>query len=210
MLSAKEVMQVSPIIPVLAIEDASKVLGIAKALQEGGVNIMEITLRTDAAYEAIEIVAKELPSMCVGAGTVVSLKQYKEVKKRGAQFIISPGVNASLLEYSKDSGITYIPGVSSASEIMLAMEYGLYDLKLFPANIVGGTKALKAFSGPFSQVNFCPTGGVSLENLCKYIGLANVICVGGTWFCTKELIDKGDYKTITSLCKEALEVINEA
>jgi len=210
MLSAKEVMQVSPIIPVLAIEDASKVLDIAKALQEGGVNIMEITLRTDAAYEAIAVVAKELPSMCVGAGTVVNLKQYKEVKKQGAQFIISPGVNESLLEYSKNSGITYIPGVSTASEIMLALEYGLYDLKLFPANIVGGVKALKAFSGPFSQVNFCPTGGVSLENLTEYIGLDNVACVGGTWFCAKELIDKGDYKTITALCKEALEVINEA
>jgi len=209
MLSAKEVMKVSPIIPVLAIEDASKVLDIAKALQEGGVNIMEITLRTDAAYEAIETVAKELPSMCVGAGTVVSVKQYKEVKKRGAQFIISPGVNERLLEYSKDSAIAYIPGVASASDIMLAMEFGLHELKLFPANIVGGSKAIKAFGGPFSGISFCPTGGVNLENLREYIQLDNVICVGGTWFCAKELIDNEDYKRITALCKEAIEVINE-
>jgi len=201
-------MKISPIIPVLAIEDASKVLDIAKALLAGGVNIMEITLRTKAAFEAIEIVSKKLPEMCVGAGTVVNLEQFKEVKKRGAKFIISPGLNETLLDYAQDSSIAYIPGVSSASEIMLAMEYGYFDLKLFPANVVGGVQALKAFGAPFSQVSFCPTGGVNLDNLREFTSLDNVACVGGTWFCSKALIDAGDYEAITRLSKEAIEVID--
>jgi len=204
MLSAKEVMQISPIIPVLAIKDASKAVDIALALQEGGINIMEITLRSEEAVEAIAKVAQGLPSMVVGAGTVVNKKQFKAVKDAGAKFIISPGSTSSLLEYSQDMGIAFIPGVASASDIMLAMEYGLDAFKLFPANIVGSQKALKSFSGPFPDISFCPTGGVRLNNMNDYLCLDNVLCVGGTWVCPSELIDANDFQGITDLCKKAI------
>ncbi len=204
MLSAKEVMKVSPIIPVLAVKEVSKAVDIALALQEGGINIMEITLRTDAAVDAIAKVADELPSMMVGAGTVVNEEQFKTVKDAGAKFVISPGITNSLLEYSQDIGIAFIPGVASASDIMLGMEYGLDAFKLFPANIVGGAAALKAFGGPFGNISFCPTGGVNPENMNQYLSLDNVLCVGGTWVCPSELIDQNDFQEISKRCKEAL------
>lgn len=210
MLSAKEVMKISPVIPVLAIKDASKAVDIALALQKGGINIMEITLRTEEAVDAIDKVAKELPTMVVGAGTVVNEKQFKAVKDAGAKFIISPGATSSLLEYSQDMGIAFIPGVASASDIMLGMEYGLDAFKLFPANIVGSQKALKAFSGPFSCISFCPTGGVELNNMNDYLSLDNVLCVGGTWVCPSELIDANDFQGITDLCKEAIISIDRS
>jgi len=200
-------MKVSPIIPVLAIKDASKAVDIALALQEGGINIMEITLRTDAAVDAIAKVAKKLPSMVVGAGTVINEKQFKAVKDAGAKFVISPGMTRSLLEYSQDIGIAFIPGVASASDIMLGMEYELDAFKLFPANIVGSVDALKAFAGPFGNVSFCPTGGVKLGNMNAYLSMNNVLCVGGTWICPSELIDRNDFQAITDLCKEALNSI---
>lgn len=207
MLSAKEIMQVSPIIPVIAIKDASKAVDIALALQEGGINIMEITLRTQEALGAIEKVVKELPSMVVGAGTVINSDQFKAVKDVGAKFVISPGMTTSLLEYSQDIGIAFIPGVATASDIMRAMEYGLDTFKLFPANIVGSIDALKAFSGPFSNASFCPTGGIELNNMNNYLSLDNVLCVGGTWICPSKLIDANDFDGITQLCKGALASI---
>lgn len=207
MLSAKEIMQVSPIIPVIAIKDASKAVDIALALQEGGINIMEITLRTQDALEAIQKVAKELPSMVVGAGTVINAEQFKAAKDAGAKFVISPGMTTSLLEYSQDIGIAFIPGVATASDIMRAMEYDLDTFKLFPANIVGSIDALKAFSGPFSNASFCPTGGIKLNNMNNYLCLDNVLCVGGTWICPPELIDANDFDGITQLCKGALASI---
>ncbi len=210
MLSAKEVMKISPVIPVLAIEDASKAVDIALALQEGGINIMEITLRTDEAIDAIAKVANELPSMVVGAGTVVNEKQFKSVKDAGAKFIISPGTTSSLLEYSQDMGIAFIPGVASASDIMLGMEYDLDAFKLFPANIVGSQEALKAFNGPFANISFCPTGGVKLNNMNDYLRLENVLCVGGTWICPSALIDANDFEGITALCKEAIKSIDRS
>ena len=207
MLSAKEIMQVSPIIPVIAIKDASKAVDIALALQEGGINIMEITLRTQEALGAIEKVVKELPSMVVGAGTVINSDQFKAVKDVGAKFVISPGMTTSLLEYSQDIGIAFIPGVATASDIMRAMEYGLDTFKLFPANIVGSIDALKAFSGPFSNASFCPTGGIELNNMNNYLSLDNVLCVGGTWICPSKLFDANDFDGITQLCKGALASI---
>ena len=208
MLNAKDVMKISPIIPVLAIEDATKAVDLAHALQEGGINIMEITLRTADALKAIENVAKEVPSMTVGAGTVVNSEQFKQAKLAGAKFVISPGMTTTLLDYAQDMDICYIPGVASASEIMLGLEFGLDAFKLFPANIVGSQDALKAFSGPFSDVSFCPTGGVNLENVNAYLSLKNVLCVGGTWICPKELLDANDFEGITQLCKSALEHVH--
>lgn len=210
MLSAKEVMTISPIIPVLSIKDASKAVEIALALQKGGINIMEITLRTEQAIDAIAKVAQQLPSMMVGAGTVINKKQFKEVKEAGAKFVISPGMTISLLDYAQGTGVAFIPGVASASDIMLGIEYKLNAFKLFPANIVGSKEALKAFRGPFSDILFCPTGGVTLNNMNDYLSLDNVLCVGGTWICPSELIDANDFQGITDLCEEAIKYIDRS
>lgn len=206
-MNAREVLTLSPIIPVITIEDEKDALPLAKALSDGGVNVMEITLRTPAGIKAIEIIAKELPNIAVGAGTVINATQYDEVCKAGAKFVISPGFTIEMLEYSTMCNVPLIPGVATPSEIMTALNYGLNTFKLFPANIVGGVGALKAFGAPFKEVKFCPTGGVNLDNLNEYLSLSNVLCVGGTWLTPVEEIKKGNFEKITQLCKEALQKI---
>lgn len=209
MLSAKDVLNTSPIIPVVMIDDASKAVNIAHALQEGGIKIMEITLRSEDALQSIANVAKECPEMLVGAGTVISKKQFEDVETAGAKFVISPGMTQDLLSFAVKQTIPFIPGVATVSDIMRGLEYGLDTFKLFPANIVGGVGALKAFSGPFSNVSFCPTGGINIENVNDYLSLKNVLCVGGTWICPSKYIENDDYSSITHLCKEALKKVQE-
>lgn len=204
-MSPREVLSVSPIIPVITIEDENDAIPLAKALSEGGINVMEITLRTPAGVKSIEKIAKELPDIVVGAGTVVNNAQYDEVYKAGAKFVISPGFSTKLLDHASKNSLPLIPGVASASEIMTAMEYGLDTFKLFPANIVGGVGALKAFAGPFTDIKFCPTGGVNLENLNEFLSLPNVLCVGGTWIVPKDDITNHNFDKITQLCKEAIQ-----
>lgn len=206
-MNAKEIMEISPIVPVIAIDDVEQALPLAKALSEGGINIMEITLRTEAALAAIEIISKEFPSMYVGAGTVCNEEDVIKSKKSGAKFVFSPGISTELIDSAKRNQITLIPGVSTATEVMLAQNNELFYCKLFPALVVGGVDILKAFQGPFSKMNFCPTGGVSLHNLNQFLSLKNVLCVGGTWIVPKDEINKGNYYKITELCKEALESI---
>lgn len=206
-MNAKEIMEISPIVPVIAIDDVEQALPLAKALSEGGINIMEITLRTEAALAAIEIISKEFPSMYVGAGTVCNEEDVIKSKKSGAKFVFSPGISTELIDSAKKNQITLIPGVSTATEVMLAQNNELFYCKLFPALVVGGVDILKAFQGPFSKMNFCPTGGVSLHNLNQFLSLKNVLCVGGTWIVPKDEINKGNYYKITELCKEALESI---
>jgi 2-dehydro-3-deoxyphosphogluconate aldolase/(4S)-4-hydroxy-2-oxoglutarate aldolase len=206
-MNAKELMEISPIIPVIAIDDVKDALPLAKALREGGINIMEITLRTDAALEAINIISKELPDMHVGAGTVCNDDDVIKAKKAGAKFVFSPGISNDLITSTKENDILFIPGIATASEVMLAQNNALYYCKLFPALLAGGIDILKAFQGPFSKMNFCPTGGVSLTNLNQFLSLRNVICVGGTWIVPKDEINKGNYNKITQLCQEALKSI---
>lgn len=206
-MNAQEVMEISPIVPVIAIDDEKDALPLAKALQEGGVNIMEITLRTQAGLKAIEIISKELPSMNVGAGTVCNEKELIQAKNAGAKFIFSPGISIELIEASKKHNITLIPGVSTASEVMLAQNNEIFYCKLFPATLSGGVEILKAFSGPFSKMRFCPTGGVNLNNLNDFLMLKNVLCVGGTWFVPKNEILNGEFDKITLLCKQAFASI---
>jgi len=206
-MNAKEIMEISPIVPVIAIDDVEQALPLAKALSEGGINIMEITLRTEAALASIEIISKEFPSMYVGAGTVCNEEDVIKSKKSGAKFVFSPGISTELIDSAKKNQITLIPGVSTATEVMLAQNNELFYCKLFPALVVGGVDILKAFQGPFSKINFCPTGGVSLHNLNQFLSLKNVLCVGGTWIVPKDEINKGNYYKITELCKEALESI---
>jgi len=206
-MNAKELMGISPIVPVIAIDNIEDALPLAKALSAGGINIMEITLRTAAGLKAIEIISKEFPSMNVGAGTVCNEDDLIKSKNAGAQFVFSPGISQELIVAAKENNITLIPGVSIASEVMMAQNNRLFYCKLFPAVLSGGVAILKAFQGPFSKMSFCPTGGVSLENCKEFLSLENVLCVGGTWIVPKDAIQKGDFELITKLSLEALENI---
>ena len=207
-ISSKEVLSISPIVPVIAIDNIEDALPLAIALHNGGINIMEITLRTKAALEAIEIIAKELPLMNVGAGTVCNNSDLVKAKKAGAKFVFSPGISEELIKSANENEMVLIPGVSTASEVMMALNNNLNYCKLFPAVLSGGVEILKAFSGPFSSMRFCPTGGVSLKNMNDFLNLENVLCIGGTWIVPKEAIKENDFIKITNLCKEALKNIN--
>ena len=202
-----DVMSVSPIVPVIAIENEKDALPLARALSEGGVNVMEITLRTEVGLKAVEIISREMPEMNVGTGTVCNEEDLIASKNAGAKFVFSPGISQELIDASKKHNITLIPGVATSSEVMLAQNNGIHYCKLFPATLAGGVDILKAFSGPYSKMNFCPTGGVNLNNLNDFLELKNVLCVGGTWFVPKDAIANNDFGKITTLCKEAINSI---
>ncbi|WQS04668.1 bifunctional 4-hydroxy-2-oxoglutarate aldolase/2-dehydro-3-deoxy-phosphogluconate aldolase [Helicobacter pylori] len=199
-----EVLQISPIVPVVVIEDIKDAVPLAQSLVEGGIQIIEITLRSSCALEAIELIAKNVPKMRVGAGTILNPTQLEQAQNRGAEFLISPGLTIKLLEHAKKKDMPLIPGVSSSSEIMQALELGYSALKFFPAEYCGGVKLLNAFNGPFKGVKFCPTGGISADNMRSYLNLDNVLCVGGSWLTPKNLIQNKEWDKITEICKRSL------
>lgn len=207
-MTAQEIMKISPLVPVIALDDVEDALRLADALLEGGIALMEITLRTKAALACIEVIAKEMPQMHVGAGTVLNASGYQQAVDHGAQFVFSPGISVELMESSIRLNTTLIPGVATASEVMLAQNNGFQHCKLFPATVAGGVEALKAFSGPFGSMFFCPTGGVNLNNLNDFLALKNVLCVGGSWIVPKEAMANKNFGRITGLCKEAFEKID--
>ncbi len=199
-----EVLQISPIVPVVVIEDIKDAVPLAQSLIEGGIPIIEVTLRSSCALEAIELIAKNVPKMRVGAGTILNPTQLEQAQNRGAEFLISPGLTIKLLEHAKKKDMPLIPGVSSSSEVMQALELGYNALKFFPAEYCGGVKLLNAFNGPFKGVKFCPTGGISADNMRSYLNLENVLCVGGSWLTPKDLIQNKEWDKITEICKRAL------
>ncbi|GAA7222415.1 bifunctional 4-hydroxy-2-oxoglutarate aldolase/2-dehydro-3-deoxy-phosphogluconate aldolase [Helicobacter pylori] len=199
-----EVLQISPIIPVVVIENIKDAVPLAQSLIEGGIQIIEVTLRSSCALEAIELIAKNVPKMRVGAGTILNPTQLEQAQNRGAEFLISPGLTIKLLEYAKKNDMPLIPGVSSSSEVMQALELGYSALKFFPAEYCGGVKLLNAFNGPFKGVKFCPTGGISADNMHSYLNLENVLCVGGSWLTPKNLIQNKEWDKITEICKRSL------
>ncbi|WP_187927380.1 bifunctional 4-hydroxy-2-oxoglutarate aldolase/2-dehydro-3-deoxy-phosphogluconate aldolase [Helicobacter pylori] len=199
-----EVLQISPIVPVVVIENIKDAVPLAQSLIEGGIPIIEVTLRSSCALEAIELIAKNVPKMHVGAGTILNLTQLEQAQNRGAEFLISPGLTIKLLEHAKKKDMPLIPGVSSSSEVMQALEWGYHALKFFPAEYCGGVKLLNAFNGPFKGVKFCPTGGISTDNMRSYLNLENVLCVGGSWLTPKDLIQNKEWDKITEICKRAL------
>lgn len=194
-----KIFEQNKIIPVVVIENADDILPLTEALISGGINIIEITLRTEAALDAIKI-AKEQTDIIVGAGTIISEENYEQVIELGVDFIVSPGLTKNLVGISQNYDTPYIPGVSTPTEIMRAKKYGCSYLKFFPAEISGGVKALKQFS-LFDGVKFCPTGGVNKENYQEYLDLPNVFAIGGTWIAPKELIDKKDWNKIADNAK---------
>ncbi|OOP83175.1 keto-deoxy-phosphogluconate aldolase [Helicobacter pylori] len=199
-----EVLQISPIVPVVVVENIKDAVPLAQSLIEGGIPIIEVTLRSSCALEAIELIAKNVPKMRVGAGTILNLTQLEQAQNRGAEFLISPGLTIKLLKHAKKKGMPLIPGVSSSSEVMQALELGYNALKFFPAEYCGGVKLLNAFNGPFKGVKFCPTGGISTDNMRSYLALENVLCVGGSWLTPKDLIQNKEWDKITEICKRAL------
>ncbi len=199
-----EVLQISPIVPVVVIENIKDAVPLAQSLIEGGIPIIEVTLRSSCALDAIELIAKNASKMRVGAGTILNLTQLEQAQNRGAEFLISPGLTIKLLEHAKKKNMPLIPGVSSSSEVMQALELGYSALKFFPAEYCGGVKLLNAFNGPFKGVKFCPTGGISIDNMRSYLNLENVLCVGGSWLTPKDLIQNKEWDKITEICKRAL------
>lgn len=192
-----------PIIPVVKINDITKAIDIIHALNEGGINIIEITLRTDNAISIINKIAKNCPNTLIGAGTVLNTSQFKLATDNGAQFIISPGLTQNLINFAdKYPNVAFIPGAISPSEIMLAIEHGLNYLKFFPAEANNGLSNLKNFAPVFPQVKFCPTGGINLQNCINYLQLPNVSSFGTSIIVTEELITTNNFTQITKLAKE--------
>lgn len=202
-LTPREILSAGAVIPVMAIDDLSTAVDLAHALVEGGIPTLEITLRTPVGVDAIRLIAKEVPNAIVGAGTVINPEQLKAVEDAGALFAISPGLHETLAKASHQSSIPLIPGVATPGEVQLALEHGIDTLKLFPAEVVGGKAMLKALFGPYPDIRFCPTGGITLESAPEYLALPNVLCVGGSWLTPKGAVQNKDWDSITRLAKEA-------
>lgn len=202
--SAEQIMTAGPVVPVIVINKLEHAVPLAKALVAGGVRVLEVTLRTECALEAIRLIAQEVPDAIIGAGTVLNPQQLAEVTAAGAQFAISPGLTEPLLAAAVEGSIPLIPGISTVSELMLGMDYGLREFKFFPAEANGGVKALQAIAGPFGQVRFCPTGGISPKNYRDYLALKSVLCIGGSWLVPNDALESGDYERITQLAREAV------
>lgn len=203
MVATSEVMALCPVIPVLTIEKASDAVPLARALVAGGLTVLEITLRTPAAIEAIALIAREVPDAVTGAGTVLNARDWERAEKAGAQFIVSPGLTDPLMEVAAGSALAFLPGVATAGELMRGLDAGLTSFKFFPAETSGGAPALKALYGPFADIRFCPTGGITAKTAPDYLALPNVVCVGGGWVAPNNAIASGDWGRITELARAA-------
>jgi 2-dehydro-3-deoxyphosphogluconate aldolase/(4S)-4-hydroxy-2-oxoglutarate aldolase len=199
----KELLSQYPIIPVVVIEQIEDAVPLAKSLVTGGLSVIEVTLRTPAAIAGIEDIIENVPGAVVGSGTVCSESQLQMSIELGCKFAVSPGATDSLLKKARDSGFNYLPGVSSASEVMRGLEYGFDTFKFFPAEAVGGTTLLKSLHGPFGDVKFCATGGIGLDNVMSYLSLANVLSVGGSWITPSKLIKEKRWSEIERLASQA-------
>lgn len=200
------IMKLAPVIPVVIIDDVADAVPLARALVQGGLKAIEITLRTPAALEAIRAVANEVEGAVAGVGTVLTPKQYKQAAKAGAQFAVSPGATRKLLDAAEDADLAPLPGIASASEAMVLIERGYRFAKFFPAEAAGGAPFLSSIASPLPQLQFCPTGGITQEIAPRYLKLPNVLCVGGSWMVKKELVAAKDWDAITKLAAEAAKL----
>jgi 2-dehydro-3-deoxyphosphogluconate aldolase/(4S)-4-hydroxy-2-oxoglutarate aldolase len=196
------------IMPVITIAREQDILPLADALAAGGLGVLEITLRSEHGLTAIRRLREERPELCVGAGTVLDRQMLAAAIEAGAQFIVTPGSTAELLQAGLESDVPMLPGTSSASDIMLGYALGYRRFKLFPAEVCGGVAALKALGGPFGGVRFCPTGGINPDNLQRYMALPNVMCVGGTWMFDSQWVKNGDWARIQQASAEALQLLD--
>ena len=192
-----------PVVPVVIVDDALSAVPLARALVAGGLSVVEITLRTDAALDAIAAIAAEVAGAIVGAGTVLSADQWQAAEKAGARYMVSPGASPDLLAAARDSAVPLMPGAATASEAMRLLEEGYTIQKFFPAEPAGGAAFLKALAAPLPAVSFCPTGGIGAANAGDYLALPNVVCVGGSWVTPAEAIAAGDWSRIEALALDA-------
>ncbi|MFD4348001.1 bifunctional 4-hydroxy-2-oxoglutarate aldolase/2-dehydro-3-deoxy-phosphogluconate aldolase [Streptomyces coelicoflavus] len=200
---AASVLDLAPVVPVVVVDDLADAVPLARALVAGGLPAIEVTLRTPVALDAIRAVAGEVPDAVVGAGTVVTAEQVGEVVAAGARFLVSPGWTDKLLEAMRASGVPFLPGVSTTSEVVALLERGVREMKFFPAEAAGGTAYLKALAAPLPQARFCPTGGITPASAPEYLALPNVGCVGGSWMLPKDAIDGRDWGRVEALAREA-------
>jgi 2-dehydro-3-deoxyphosphogluconate aldolase/(4S)-4-hydroxy-2-oxoglutarate aldolase len=198
-----DILTGTPVIPVLTIEEAEEAVPLAKALVNGGLRVLEVTLRTRTALQAIREISHAVPEAVIGAGTVLNPAQLDAARGAGARFCVSPGATPLLLRAAHDSGMPFLPGAATATEVMNLLEQGITTIKFFPAEAAGGVKLLKSLSSPLPGAVFCPTGGVTIESAPQYLALPNVICVGGTWVCPRDAIKSGDWGMIERLAREA-------
>ena len=202
-LTALQVMQVAPVNPVIVLHDVKHAVALAQALVAGGIRMLEVTLRTPQALACLEAIAREVPEAVAGAGTVRSAADVQASLNAGARFAVSPGYTHTVGQACRDVGLPLLPGVATGSEIMAAQDDGYNELKFFPAMQAGGPAMLKAWGGPFIDVRFCPTGGVTQTNAAEFLALPNVACVGGSWLTPADALAAGDWARITALAREA-------
>jgi 2-dehydro-3-deoxyphosphogluconate aldolase/(4S)-4-hydroxy-2-oxoglutarate aldolase len=205
-LTALQVMQDAPVIPVIVLRDVAHAVPLARALVAGGIRMLEITLRTPQALACMQAIAQEVEGAVVGAGTVRSATDAAAAAQAGARFAVSPGYTRVVGQACRDHGLSLLPGVATGSEIMMAQEDGFTELKFFPAMQAGGAAMLKAWSGPFFDVQFCPTGGVTATNAPDFLSLPNVACVGGSWLVPADALAQGDWARIEALARAAIQL----
>jgi len=207
-ISPADVLTAGPVVPVIVIHDAAQAVPLAKALLAGGIKVLEVTLRTPAALEAIGLISHEIPDAIVGAGTVISPGELDAVQEAGGVFAISPGLTPDLLDAAIKGNIPLIPGISTPSELMAGLERGYEYFKFFPAEAAGGIKMLKSIAGPFPQATFCPTGGITPDNYREYLALETVACVGGSWLVPSDAVSSGNWGRITDLSRNAVKTVD--
>jgi 2-dehydro-3-deoxyphosphogluconate aldolase/(4S)-4-hydroxy-2-oxoglutarate aldolase len=198
-----DIMQVSPVIPVIAIDDLNHAVPLARALVAGGIRVLEVTLRTEHGLNAIRAIAEQVPDAIVGVGTLTRREEFAAARDAGAVFGVSPGLTTELIEGAQSSGLPLLPGVMTPSEVLAAREVGLRQLKLFPAVPAGGVGMLNALAGPLPDMQFCPTGGISQQTAPQFLACKNVVCVGGSWLTPPELLAAGDWAKVTELAQAA-------
>jgi 2-dehydro-3-deoxyphosphogluconate aldolase / (4S)-4-hydroxy-2-oxoglutarate aldolase len=197
------VLDVVPVMPVVVLDSLEHAVPVARALVAGGLPAIELTLRTPVALDAIRAIASEVPEILVGAGTITTPAHAKEALEAGAQFLVSPGTTRSLLHAMQDTGLPFLPGTATVSEVLSALEAGCTEMKFFPAAASGGTAYLKAIASPVPAARFCPTGGITLDSAPSYLALPNVGCVGGSWITPADALAAGDWDRVARLAAEA-------
>lgn len=194
------------IVPVIALDRVEDAVPLAKALVAGGIDVAEVTFRTDAAEESILRISKEVPEMLVGAGTVLTIEQTERAVKAGAKFIVSPGTDLDVIRKAKELDVVMLPGAVTPTEIIMGLKEGIEIFKFFPAGNYGGLKTIKALAAPFGKITFIPTGGISSDNLAEYLEFSKIEAIGGSFMCPKDLINSGNWDEITRLSKEAVDI----
>lgn len=202
-MTIEKIMNTAPVIPVMVIDKVENAVPLAQALVDGGLKVLEITLRTAAALESIREIKAAVPGAIVGAGTIINTQTLDQALEAGSEFIVTPGATPAIIDAALSSKVAILPGINTPSEAMALLEKGISALKFFPAEAAGGVPMLKAIGGPLPQITFCPTGGINPNNASEYLALKNVACVGGSWMAPANLVAEGRWEEIQHLAAEA-------